>query len=421
MVSMNILLINHYAGSLRHGMEYRPYYLAREWVRMGHRVRIVASSQSHIRATPPELHGQDRLDETIDGIEYSWLATPPYSGNGGARVRNMAAFVARLYLEGRQLAQGFRADVVIASSTYPLDIWPAHRIARHSSARLLYEVHDLWPLSPMELGGYSKWHPFIMLLQAAENYACRHADAVVSILPKVAAHLEAHGMAPGKLHVVPNGADPAEWLEGIEAAGEVPDEIDAHLAWLRTRGKFIVGYAGTHGVANALGTLLQAAARMRDDRVAFVLVGGGPEKARLQRTAHQQGLTNVRFFEPVRKQHVPALLRRLDLAYIGWQRQRLYRFGIAPNKLIDYMMAARPVLHAVEAGNDPVAEARCGLTVAPEDPLAVEQGILALLAMEPAERHAMGQRGKQYALDNLTYPVLGRRFMSAFAGDPHHG
>ena len=54
---------------------------------------------------------------------------------------------------------------------------------------LLHEVHDLWPLSPMELGGYSRWHPFIMLLQAAEDYACRHADAIVSILPKVREHL----------------------------------------------------------------------------------------------------------------------------------------------------------------------------------------------------------------------------------------
>lgn len=421
MVSMNILLINHYAGSLRHGMEYRPYYLAREWVRMGHRVRIVASSQSHVRTQAPAMRGQDRFDETIDGIEYSWLATPPYTGNGGARVRNMAAFVARLYLEGKQLARTFGADAVVASSTYPLDIWPARRIARLSGARLLFEVHDLWPLSPMELGGYSKWHPFIMLLQAAENYACRHADAVVSILPKVAAHLAAHGMAPAKLHLVPNGADPAEWLDGLAGAGEVPDELGAHLAWLRSCGKFIVGYAGAHGVANALGTLVAAAARMREQPVAFVLVGAGPDKMRLQRLAHELGLANMRFFDPVRKQHVPALLRCFDLAYIGWQRQRLYRFGIAPNKLIDYMMAARPVLHAVEAGNDPVADACCGLTVAPEDPQAVAQGILALLAMDPAERHAMGQRGKQYALDNLTYPVLGQRFMNAFAGDPHHG
>src|SRR5689334_18625209 len=92
---MNILLINHYAGSVRHGMEYRPYYLAREWVRLGHRVTIVASSESHVRTLAPTLDGAPQLLETIDGIDYLWLATPAYRGNGLARVRNMAAFVMR--------------------------------------------------------------------------------------------------------------------------------------------------------------------------------------------------------------------------------------------------------------------------------------------------------------------------------------
>jgi glycosyltransferase involved in cell wall biosynthesis len=409
---VNILLINHYAGSLRHGMEYRPYYLAREWRRLGHQVRIVASARSHVRAESPRLGGLSRLDETIDDIEYTWFDTPAYSGNGARRALNMGAFVLRLYREAASLARGFRPDVVIASSTYPLDIWPAHRIARLAGARLLFEVHDLWPLSPMELGGHSKWHPFIMLLQAAENYACRHADAVVSILPKVRDHLEAHGMAPEKLHLVPNGTDPAEWLrEAAPLAGPTADT----LAALRRRGQFVVGFAGSHGVANALDTLLDAAALMRDQPVSFVLAGGGPEKARLQRRARDEGLHNVVFIHPVPKEHVPALLQFFDLAYIGLQRQPLFRFGVAPNKLIDYMMAARPVLYAIEAGNDPVTEAGCGLTVTAEDAEAVVRGIGSMLAMDPAQRQAMGQQGKKFVLENLTYPVLGQRFLKACA------
>ena len=409
---MNILLINHYAGSLRHGMEYRPYYLAREWVRLGHRVRIIASAQSHIRAQAPLLDGRARLDEVIDGVEYRWIATPAYRGNGLARVLNMCAFVAQLYRQAGRLADECEADVVIASSTYPLDIWPAHRIARKSRARLLFELHDLWPLSPMELGGYSRWHPFIMLLQAAENYACRHADAIVSILPKVREHLEAHGMAPHKLHIVPNGADPAEWLVDNAA---LPGMAGARLDALRRQGKFIVGYAGTHGIANALDTLLGAASLVGDERLAFVLVGGGPEKPALQLMARNMGLTNVHFFDPVPKQQVPALLRSFDVAYIGWQRQRLYRFGIAPNKLIDYMMAGCAILHSVDAGNDPVADAGCGLTVAPQDPAAVARGLLALFMLAPSERQMLGQRGRAYAIANLSYPVLGRRFLQACA------
>ena len=393
-------------------MEYRPYYLAREWLRLGHRVRIIASAHSHVRTHNPDLRGQSRVDEVIDDIEYTWFNTPVYKGNGTGRVLNIAAFVARLYREGPVLAREFRPDAVIASSTYPLDIWPARRIARLSGARLLFEVHDLWPLSPMELGGYSARHPFIMLLQAAENYACRHADAVVSILPKVREHLEAHGMAPHKLHLIPNGTDPSEWLD---EPSPLPATVADTLADLRRRGHFIVGFAGSHGVANALETLLGAAALMRNDPVAFVLVGAGPEKERLRQRARDEGLDKVCFLDPVAKRYMPALLASFDAAYIGLQRQPLFRFGVAPNKLIDYMMAARPVLYAIEAGNDLVKETGCGISVAAEDAPAVVQAIRAMCRMDPAMRDAMGLQGRKFVLENLTYPVLGQRFLKACA------
>ncbi|MFD2270333.1 glycosyltransferase [Undibacterium arcticum] len=135
----------------------------------------------------------------------------------------------------KHLAQSFKPDVVIASSTYPMDIWPARRIAKLAQAKLVYEVHDLWPLSPMELGGMSKWHPFIMLVQAAEDYAYRHADVVISMLPKVQEYMQSRGLAPHKLHIVPNGIDPTEWLaDGPVLQGEA-DEV---LSRIKGQGLF---------------------------------------------------------------------------------------------------------------------------------------------------------------------------------------
>ncbi|MET3134751.1 glycosyltransferase involved in cell wall biosynthesis [Oxalobacteraceae bacterium GrIS 1.11] len=407
---VNILLINHYAGSPHHGMEYRPYYLAREWVRLGHSVRILASARSHIRAAEPQLSGRPRLDETIDGIQYTWYETSPYSGNGIGRVRNMGSFIRSLFSESKHVVHQFKPDVVIASSTYPMDIWPARRIAKLAKAKLLFEVHDLWPLSPMELGGMSKWHPFIMLIQAAENYAYRNADVVISMLPKVREYMELHGMAPHKLHIVPNGIDPAEWLLD---SPPLDGEVDSVLSAIRAQGLSIIGYAGTHGVANALDTFLDAAKLMQSEKNAFVLVGGGPDKVALQQRARAEGLQNVWFIDPVKKEQIPALLRRFDIAYIGLQRQPLFRFGIAPNKLMDYMMAGRPVLMAIESGNDPVGEANCGLTVAPENPAAVAGGIRTLLTLSADERREMGLRGRAFVLEKHTYPVLARSFLDA--------
>jgi glycosyltransferase involved in cell wall biosynthesis len=411
---VNILLINHYAGSPAHGMEFRPYYLAREWVRAGHRVQIVAAAHSHVRSRQPVLPagGAQALDESLDGIAYRWLPAPAYTGNGIGRVVNLWAFLSRLWRESAALVRALKPDVVIASSTYPMDIWVARRIARMARARLVFEVHDLWPASPIELSGMSPGHPFIRLCQKAENDAYRDADVVVSMLPKVAAHMQAHGLDLRKLHIVPNGVAVDEW-QG-EAAPLAPEPA-AQIAACRAAGRTVVGYAGSHGLPNALDVLLDAAALLRDRPLAFVLVGDGHEKARLAQRVRDEGLAQVVMLAPIPKAQIPALLATFDIAYIGWQRVPIYRFGIAPNKLMDYMMAGRAVLHSVEAGNDPVAEAGCGLTVAPESATAVAEGLLALAVRSPEERAAMGARGRAFVLAHHSYAVLAQRFIDAVA------
>jgi glycosyltransferase involved in cell wall biosynthesis len=409
---VRILYLNHYAGSPRHGMEFRPYYLAREWVRAGHRVQIVAGAYSHVRSTQPSLRGAAALDENIDGIAYRWLPTPAYSGNGVGRVRNIAAYLWGVWRQTGLWVKVFKPDVVIASSTYPMDIWVARRVARLANAKLVHEVHDLWPASPIELSGLSPRHPFIRLCQKAEDDACRDADVVVSMLPKVAEHLKAHGLDLRKLHIVPNGIALDDWVENALAA--LPDgALARQLAALKAAGRVIVGYAGSHGLPNALDVLLDAAALLRDERFSFVLVGDGHEKVRLAARVQNEGLAHVHLFPPVPKAQIPALLARFDIAYIGWQRVPIYRFGIAPNKLMDYMMARRAVLHSVEAGNDPVAEAGCGLTVVPESAAAVVGGLRELAACSVAERAAMGERGRAFVVAQHSYAVLAARFIEA--------
>ncbi|MGV7207284.1 glycosyltransferase family 4 protein [Oxalobacteraceae bacterium A2-2] len=411
---MDILLINHYAGSPRHGMEFRPYYLARAWTLAGHRVRIVAAAHTHLRARQPELGRAARLDQEIDGIAYRWYSAPSYQGNGLRRACNMAAFLAALHRDRRALAAE-RPQLVIASSTYPADIWSAHAIARRCGARLVYELHDLWPLTPMQLGGMPAYHPFIRWLQAAEDHACRHAQRVISLLPHAGPHLAAHGLDLRRLHVIPNGVD----LDGWRRRAALPAAVQELLDGLRRRGP-VLGYAGSHGAANALGTLLDAAVRLRHEPLSLVLAGDGPDKEALRRRALREGLGQVHFLDPLPRAAVPTLLAQLDMAYLGWPRSMLYRYGIAPNKLGDYMLAGLPVVHAVEAANDPVAETGCGLSVPPADPAALAAAIQTLLRMGPAQRHAMGQRGARHARTHLDYTVLAQRFLDACAG-PDYG
>lgn len=404
---MKILYLNHYAGSPSLGMEYRPYYLAREWVRAGNEVAIVAATFSHVRTKQPQ-----KAREEVDGIAYLWLPTPTYRGNGLGRVKNIWSFLHQVWQLAPTLATKYKPDVVIASSTYPMDIWVARHIAKMAKAKLIYEVHDLWPASPMELSGLPWWHPFILLCQKAENDAYRDSNYVVSMLPNVAEHMAQHGLDLRKLRIVPNGISPEEWAD---APAPLADQLTHHLNLLKAAGKTIVGYAGSHGLPNALDVLLDAAAMLRNSSLSFILVGDGHEKARLAQRIRNEGLNNVSLFDPVPKSQIPALLAHFDIAYIGWQRTPLYRFGIAPNKLMDYMMAGCAILHSVEAGNDPVTEADCGLTVAPESPQAVAQGLLQLAAATPHQRQDMGQRGRTFVLARHTYPVLAQQFLEVMA------
>lgn len=405
---MRILYINHYAGSPDHGMEYRPHYLARHWVRMGHEVMIVAASVSHLRYKNPVLSG-DVAEQTIDGIRYLWLKTPAYSGNGIGRARNMARFVFSLCRHKTELIRQFSPHAVIASSTYTWDIFPAHAIARAVRAKLVYEVHDLWPLSPIELGGMSRWHPFIVSLQWGEDHACAHADLVVSMLPMAGTYLREHGMALEKFHYIPNGIELSEWQVAAEA---LPPEYRNQIAQWRRQDRFIVCYAGSHGISDDLDTFLDAAGILAAQPVEFVLVGQGPDKARLQRKARSAGLFNVHFLDPVQKPAIPELLRLMDCLYIGWKSHSLYRFGISPNKLMDYMATGKVIVTAGNAANDSVREAGCGYSVEAESPLAVADAVLRAMRLSPQERARMQEAGLTYVRTNHDYAVLAQKFAS---------
>ena len=404
---MKILLINHYAGSIRHGMEYRPFYLCREWVRLGHEVTIAAATRAHVRTESPEAIG-DVSEEQIEGIRYLWFRTPGYHGNGVRRAMNMFAFTFQLARYQRLLAASCEGGAVIASSTYPLDAYPGWQIARRARARFVFEVHDLWPLTLIELGGMSRFHPFIMLLQRAENFAYQKANAVVSILPNAEGHMRSQGLAPGKFVPIPNGIDSDEWTANEM---DIPAEHRAVIDAARKKGHSVLMYAGAHGVANALDYILRAAEQLRDQPVTLVLVGKGPDKVALQELSSRLGLENVVFLPSVSKNSIPALLHTADFLIISMQRCSLYRFGISPNKLFDYMASGRPIIQAAEAANDLVTESGCGLTIPPADPDAIAMAIRRMLLLSDAERTEMGMRGRAYVLSRHTYPVLANQFL----------
>ncbi len=402
---MNILLINHYAGNKDLGMEYRPYYLANEWIKKGNKVTIIAASYSHLRKKQPIVNDQIS-EENIDGINYIWFKTPVYQGNNLNRIKNMLSFIKKLNKNAKKIAEKYKPNAVIASSTYPLDIKPAYKIAKYANAKLVFEIHDLWPLSPMELGGYSKFHPYIAWLQHYENFALKKSDAVVSILPKTLEHYKNKGLSPDKWFHIPNGIVLNDW-ENYE---KISPNFSIFFENLKNQDKKIIGYVGGHAISNSLSTLIDAVKILKDNqKFVFVLVGDGTEKENLIKQS--LGLKNIYFFNSITKKQVPDLLNYFDFLYIGWNRSPLYRFGISPNKVFDYMMAAKPIIHAVEAGNDMVKEAAAGISIEPENPEELAKAIIKLSEMSKSDLQKMGENGKKYVLENNEYSVLADKFL----------
>ena len=402
---MKIMLINHYAGSEQYGMEFRPYYMARQWVKSGHEVTVVAASYSHLRKRNPQVKKNFTV-EMIDGVRYVWIKTPVYRGNGAGRALNMAAFYFKLKAGLGRLAKQYAPEAVIASSTYPFDFYLADKMAKRTGGRRYFEIHDLWPLTQIELYKMSVNNPYVKLLQRAEDFAFQHADRVISVLPHAYKHMEERGFGAEKFVYIPNGVNldmpqkPAGQIENVRI-----------IRKLRAQGKFVVLYLGGFALANALEEFVRSAA-LAGGGVRMVLVGGGPKKSELMELARRTGGAPV-FLDAVAKDEVQEVLQAADCLYIGAKRCSLYRYGVGMNKLYDYMLAARPIICGIEASNNTVADVGCGITIPPQDEKAIARAVTELKNLPPAQRERMGKASRDYVTGYHDYRVLAEKFEDA--------
>jgi glycosyltransferase involved in cell wall biosynthesis len=203
-------------------------------------------------------------------------------------------------------------------------------------------------------------------------------------------------MDRAKFHYVPNGIN----LAGHSVDGEAPRAVREAIR----EGTFTVGFVGTLGRANVLETLIDAARRLDPEEAQVVVVGHGPERDRL--VARAADVPNVAFVGPVPKDQVAAAIALFDACYVGFRHSPLYRFGVSPNKLYEYMAAGRPVLFAADATNQPVREADCGRTVPSENPVALAAAIRSLVACSPEERERLGANARSYVATRHDYARL---------------
>ncbi len=404
---MNILLINHYAGSPDMGMEFRPYYFAREWVKLGHKVDIIAADYSHLRRKNPHIE-KDFQKEEIDSITYHWIKTGSYERNGAKRAITMAKFVSKLWLKSKKIINEIEPDVVICSSTYPLDTYVGQRIRKKSKKRvkLIHEVHDMWPISPIEIGGMSPKHPFIKVMQTAENSFCKKSDIVLSLLPAAKDYFIEHGMPSINFRHIPNGVLLSDWTE----YNKIPVDISEHFIKNSRNGKFNICFFGSIHKTYNLELLIEAVKKMKRNDIAVTFIGPGLDKKELQQLCVGYE-DEFRFFDPIKKNQIPDLFNYIDASFVGAKSQKIFRFGISMNKLFDSMMGGKPIIYMVDAPNNYVKEYECGIVVKEQTEESLIKAINKICDLPKEERRRMGQNGHNAAMSKFNYTTLAKQFI----------
>jgi len=404
---MRIAYIDHYHGSPSLGMEYRPHAMATYWQRAGHEVTLIAGSFSHLRRTNPTVR-RDGEEQVIDGVPFRFIRTREYAGNGVGRILSWVDFVGKGWRDAPAIARALRPDVVIASSTYPMDTWFARRLARRAGARLVHEVHDLWPLTPIELGGHSAGHPLMRLMARAERDAYEHSDVIVSILPNIEPHVRSLGIDTPVVHV-PNG------IEITRERGAAPAELVALIDGLHQAGEKVVGYAGGMALSNAMDTFVAAMGRLTDRPVTAVLLGDGDLRPELEEEARRLG-AKVRFVGSVPKAQVGDTLARMDALYLGSKRSRLYEHGVSANKIFDYMLTGVPIVDAWATQHSPLVYAGVAVRAEAEDPASIAEALVRATSLPPEDAAARGRAALDYVREHHAMDRLAADFLAALAG-----
>jgi glycosyltransferase involved in cell wall biosynthesis len=301
--------------------------------------------------------------------------------------------------------KSYSPDVVIVSSLSLLSILSGWYFSKKYKSRFLLEIRDIWPLTAIQSGGFSKWNPFIMILSWIERFGYRKADAVIGTMPNLIEHVR---------EVEPRFKECVNIPQGIPTAALDKHELldPAYLADVFYRPAFRVAYVGTINASNPVNILLDAAVMMGPHSgVDFYLLGRGSLKdTYVQKYGYHP---HIHFPDVIEKKFVRNFLTKVDLCYdaIGGQ---IAKFGHSRNKWMDYMAASRPIVCASSGFLSILNEADCGTFVPFNDVQSLHDEILKYKKMDSAERMRLGQNARQYLIEHRTFDKLASKYEELF-------
>ena len=393
---MRIVLISKYTILPQFGAPNRQYFISKYLSQQPDADVLLIGSKSTLASVP----GFKGLYHSVsDGhLEMVTLNGPVVDpGFNLKRLSSWIVFEFNIF-RFRKKIRAFKPDIVIVSSLSILTFLTGIFLKKWLRVPLVIEVRDIHPLTIIEVGKKSPYNPAILFLKLVEKLGYKNADLIISPLPNADEHIRTVIKKNFHFYWLPQGVD----LKFYEQPREkIPGDIIE-----RKPGDFIIGYAGTLGKANALDVIFETAVSIQNTHphIKFIFIGDGPLKDNFREK--YMDLHNIYFIPAVPKIDLQQVLEKVDLVINTWLDIPIYRFGINPNKWIDYMYAAKPILVAFSGYKSIIEEVGCGIVVPAENTKALINGVIQFSQMPPAELVLMGRKGKDYLINNLSYETL---------------
>jgi len=396
------ILYYHQHFSTPHGAAgTRSYVMARHLIEAGHQVTMVCGSNAICDTGIEKPFRKGKRVGRVDGIDVIELALP-YT-NQDSLLRRSFTFL-RFAWKSVIIALTSTYDVLFATSTPLTAGIPG--IFAHSLRRkpFIFEVRDLWPELPREMGVIRN-RIVLRALDILEWLTYHAADRCIGLSPGIVEGIQRRGISADRTAMIPNGCDVELFHPGAQV------ERQAQSTGLTAI------FTGAHGIANGLDALLDSAAELlalgRED-IQIILIGDGKQKPQLMERAKREQLTNCRFLDSVPKLDLARQLHTADVGLMILANVPAFYYGTSPNKFFDYIAAGLPVINNYPGWlAELISEHQCGIAVEPDQPAALAEALMKL-ADSPAQRQLMGHNARRLAESTFNRARLADQFVEQF-------
>jgi glycosyltransferase involved in cell wall biosynthesis len=384
----------------------RSYAMARKLIDRGHQVIMVCGSFAGGNSGLSETFAKGKRRGWVDGIDVIELDLSYSNSDGFAkRALTFLKFAARSVF----LAFAETYDVLFATTT-PLTAGIPGIFARWLRGKpFVFEVRDLWPELPRAMGVIK--NPLVLWAMGLLEWASYHsAHRVIGLSPGIVESIAHLGVLRDQITLVPNGCD----LDIFSGATDPwrPESVRPT--------DLMAVFAGTHGIANGLNAVLDAAAELkrrgRDD-IKLLLIGNGKLKSVLQARAAREDLENVVFHDSVNKTRLAGLMAATDVGMQCLANVPAFYYGTSPNKFFDYIAAGLPVLNNYPGWlADLITQQQCGFAVPPDNPTAFANALEQAADNRPALK-AMGEHSLALARAEFDRDLLSDKWVDWVIGN----